>query len=203
MPPHNPSNIFLKNMTIFIVTDIFGRTDCLDQLIEDLEIDKESVQIIDPYNGRERSFSNENDAYSAFVAECGMQHYAATVSRIITEDRSGDNYAIGFSVGASALWIASGRPDAMLLKKCICFYSSQIRNYPEVEPNTEIDIYFAATEPAYDVAELITTLSHKPGVHCFTTAHLHGFMNRKSVNFSQAGYNHYLTLVKKSLSNTP
>jgi len=45
----------------------------------------------------------------------------------------------------------------------------------------------------YDSVEII---SKKSDVKCFKSSYLHGFMNEKSKNYNQLGYNKYLKIIK-------
>jgi dienelactone hydrolase len=127
-----------------------------------------------------------------------MEQYKNIVFKIIKQDLDSlcDLFLVGFSVGASALWALSGEIYMQRKIKAICFYGSQIRHYSEINPIIEIELFFPEHEPHFNVAKLISKLSHKKNVQCHMVPYLHGFMNKKSDNFNKTGYHNYLKILK-------
>lgn len=186
-------------MQLIAITDIFGKTEHFQKLIDDISSMYDSIEIIDPYEGVDNQFLNEEEAYEKFQEKMGLKKY----SKILLQNlqRNGTNKQVvilGFSIGASAIWAISEKLKTTSTMKAICFYSSQIRNYLNVTPEIAIDLYFARNEPSYDVEEIMKSVSAKPKVRCCKTSYLHGFMNRLSKNYNQAGYDKYIHIIKNS-----
>ena len=57
-------------MRVLIVTDIFGVTASVLSLANALMAERAHVEVVDPYDGKEKSFSHEQSAYDAFLANC-------------------------------------------------------------------------------------------------------------------------------------
>lgn len=185
-------------MNIIAVTDIFGKTVALENLLKELSGYYESIEIVDPYENKTHHFKNENDAYRYFQKEVGLEKYIELLYTKLQHRESSSQILIGFSVGASAVWVVSNRLESFSNTKGFCFYSSQVKNYLEVSPKIEIDFYFSKSEPAYDVSEMHARLSRKSNVTCYKTSYLHGFMNRYSQNFNETGYYNYLKKLKEN-----
>jgi dienelactone hydrolase len=190
---------FVKNMNLLIVSDIFGRTNALDDLADYFEEKKIQTEILDPYDRRYMNFKNENQAYSAFHAEIGLGDYINLLKQKLTGKTLEKTVILGFSVGASAIWAVSHNIEEDLFKG-ICFYSSQIRNYMELRPKMEIELYFAKAEPAYDVDAVVSKLEINNKVTCFKTNFMHGFMNERSKNFNEDGFLTYREIIKTNIA---
>jgi len=185
-------------MELIIVSDIFGRTLELEDIALQLSSPEREGVIVDPYGGKYREFKDEAEAYSHFQRHVGIERYKDIVLKAVT--RSRDNLLlIGFSVGASAIWAISDETPIRTNAEAICFYGSQIRNFSGVSPKIKMELIFPEYEPHFDVGYLISQLSLKSNVSCHTAPYLHGFMNKKSVNFNESAYQHYLRLLRASL----
>jgi len=179
-------------MQLIAVTDIFGRTRAFEEILENLSLSYDSVEVLDPYRGVEIDFRNEDEAYSIFQGRMGVEAYAKDLLRLLEGREKQRVTILGFSVGASAIWSISEQLKMFNNTRAILFYSSQLRHYLGVDPSIFIDVYFAKSEPHYDVEEVRAQLSKKAKVQCHTTPYSHGFMNRKSNNFNEQGYVQYL-----------
>ncbi|KGJ93372.1 hypothetical protein [Thalassotalea sp. ND16A] len=170
-------------MSTVIVSDVFGKTPALMALSEQLQANT----IVDPYDGRNMGFSDETQAYAHFIEHVGFDGYLAKLLKII-ESTSAQMTLIGFSVGASAIWQMSEKLSASKVKRAVCFYGSQIRNYTDINPQFEIDLVFPKSEPHFDVLTLEAMLANKTNVSTFRVEYLHGFMNQCSTNYHEVGY---------------
>ena len=179
-------------MNLFAVTDIFGSTRYLDELLNDLSSTYSSIEVVDPYNGEEIDFKNEDAAYNHFQKTMGLDNYSEYLYQRLNGKEDSQQIVLGFSVGASALWAISDALKLYKKTKGICFYSSQVRNYLHVNPKIVIDFYFAKSESSHDINDVSRKLAKKDNVSCFNTEYLHGFMNRKSMNYNKQGYRKYL-----------
>jgi len=184
--------IFMKTI---IVSDVFGVTPALVKLSEKLGADT----IIDPYKGEYMGFKDEAQAYSCFVATVGLDSY---VSKLLTILASFNDKVtlVGFSVGASAIWISSTANERNVIEQAFCFYGSQIRNFTQIEPCFKVNLLFPKWESHFDVAELIEKLKNPPHVNTTQVDYLHGFMNYYSSNFNKSGYTQHMALLRETIN---
>ncbi|WP_076408350.1 dienelactone hydrolase family protein [Shewanella sp. UCD-KL12] len=190
-------------MKILIVSDIFGKTDALEQLALALN---SPAEIFDPYSAEMMNFSDEKQAYDYFSSEVGLDKYTqALVERISACSES--LYLIGFSVGAAAIWNMSNLNMVKNVSKATCFYGSQIRNHRGVRPRFQIDLVFPISELHFSVDELIADLTTELAadhrgidkVSIRQVSFLHGFMNKYSKNYDQSGFEQEMYLLQESI----
>ena len=174
-----------------IITDIFGRTGELEELALRLSSGKGHAAIIDPYDGRDKGFFDEAEAYACFTRTIAMDGYIQKVEDWF-KTRTDPVVVIGFSAGASALWAVSSRPVLHDRARAFCFYGSQIRHMADLNPKIETTLFFPVKEDHFDVSQMKAAVTGKPNVEVIQTGYLHGFMNRRSVNFDPEGYDRYL-----------
>lgn len=185
-------------MDLIIAADIFGRTGALEEIAARLSSDTINATIIDPYAGRRIHFESETQAYAYYQENIGLQGYRDSILEALS--RTGhDLHLVGFSVGASSIWALSEEISSGIKLRATCFYGSQIRHQVDVEPKIPMHLYFPRYEPHFDVSTLISILSSKKLVTCSVVPYLHGFMNRKSINFDLSGYTHHMDILKKQL----
>lgn len=53
-------------MKLLLVTDIFGNTEAVSDLLTELESSYQEIEIIEPYDGENNYFENEEVAYRKF-----------------------------------------------------------------------------------------------------------------------------------------
>jgi len=186
-------------MKIIIASDIFGKTPELEEFAAQISIISNNAVIIDPYEGEYLNFRNEDEAHRYFKKWVGIDSYKETVYTAIANIKR-DLYLIGFSVGASAIWATSDRLVGKTNTQSICFYGSQIRNYVDVNPEIYIELIFPKHEAHFSVSDLSAEISLKNNVVCDTVIYLHGFMNKRSANFNNAGFEVYVNYIKKCLA---
>jgi len=171
------------NMNTIVVTDIYGKTPALEELCSKLE----QVQIIDPYKGVFLKFSDEVEAYKHFSDVMGMNSYSILLKAAMLNQNQAFKM-IGFSIGASAIWMNSENKNVKNVKSAECFYGSQIRKMTNINPLFPITIIMPTKEEHFSVDELFQKLKEKSYVKIEKTIYLHGFMNKLSKNFNQDAY---------------
>ncbi|MCF6248257.1 MAG: hypothetical protein L3J69_12990 [Desulfobacula sp.] len=65
-------------MSIFVISDIFGKTPALKRLCDMLS-KKTDIEIIDPYGGIDPSFNSEALAYERFMGQVGLDKYCTII----------------------------------------------------------------------------------------------------------------------------
>ena len=169
-------------MKILIAADIFGHTPALERLAKKLG----ATQILDPYEGK-TCFEDEAEAYEFFNTRVGISAYADIIADRL-EKEPPILTLIGFSVGAAAIWHLSGNPAFAHIQQAVGFYGSQIRHALHIRPVFDMQLFFPASEPHFDVDGLIKALEKIPKVSCHKAGGHHGFMNERSKNFDPGLY---------------
>jgi dienelactone hydrolase len=177
-------------MNLIVVPDIFGKTVSLTQLIERLSPFYSEVTVIDPYNGQNISFENEENAYQHFQQYCGIEELTQMLGKELIKSQQATDI-IGFSVGGTSAWEISAKGLSKYLRNVVSFYSSRIRDKTDIAPQTPTSLVFPAVEQHFELEPVIQAVENKPNVEVIRTSYLHGFMNSESKNFSAAGYQHF------------
>ena len=180
-------------MHLLIVSDIFGRTKALEELSCALD---SKVEIFDPYDSVFMDFKNEEDAYSYFSTNIGLDKYASMLFEKINllEDRV---FLLGFSIGGSAIWKISELVSLKNVFAAKCFYSSQIRYYTKINPLFPINLIFPSYEEHFVISNLIFSLCKKENVQVKQFPYLHGFMNKHSKNYNTYAYNAFINSLQE------
>ena len=187
-------------MTVLIATDVFGSTPAVSSLVRSLAC---ACLVVSPFNDAEQHFQSEQKAYHAFLAEGGVARYADKLARLLHECEGDIEMVIGFSAGASALWIASATPAAAQLQSAVLFYGSRIRDHQQVQPLCPTRLIFAEKEAAFDATLLTAELRQKGHQAELVRNTSHGFMNPYSRGFcvkTQTNYLNQLSQLVQGLS---
>ena len=182
-------------MSIILVSDVFGVTPALLEISRQLQ----ATAIIDPYQGKIMSFKNESDAYSYFMNKVGLKNYLSVLSNKVKLSKKPITL-VGFSVGASVVWRLSESKDHNIISQGFCYYGSQIRKFTTINPRFKINLVFPASEPHFDVNELLYLLSNKKNVSTIKVNYLHWFMNLHSENYSVHGTKEHIGLLCSAIS---
>lgn len=173
-------------MRVLIVTDIFGVTASVLSLANALMAERAQVEVVDPYDGKEKSFSREQSAYDAFLANCGHDSYFRKVQNAISSSLE-ELVIIGFSAGASAAWRNMESDWQSNILHFVGFYPGQIRYHLHIAPKYPCTIVFPKREEHFDVNDVSGILNEIDNVQCIITDYGHGFMNPLSHQYSSIG----------------
>ncbi len=165
---------------LLIVTDVFGNTPAVASFARQFPLPS---LIVSPFTGERTQYPAETLAYHAFLAEGGVAAYAEHLAGILETHQSSLRYAIGFSAGASALWLNSANPALAGLQQAVLFYGSRIRDHREVQPVCPTRLIFAEQEAAFEPAELVADLRKRNQDAELVKGSKHGFMNPYSAGF--------------------
>lgn len=185
-------------MLIILVTEIWGRTPHVDLMAETLGRISNVVEVVDPYNGTDQQFANEEEAYSSFITRCGHDEYARRVSHVVSRATE-PVFLVGFSAGAGAVWATACEKATPNVQSAICFYGSSIRTMLDAVPSVPVEIISPEHEPHFDVQGMLHTLRDKPMTQCHTVPYGHGFMNPLSANYNNEGYTFWLKWIQNHL----
>lgn len=189
-------------MNLIVVADIFGETSALHELVSSISEPYETSMIVSPYDDLDVQFANEEDAYQAFQKYCGLARLSEQLGKEI-EQQTEPVDIVGFSVGATCAWNISGKGNYNNIRQLTCFYGSRIRDRLNVTPEFPTSIIFPEHEKGFDIEPVIEVLESKPKTEIIRTGYLHGFMNKKSTNFSDIGYRDFSRwLVQKSCTTS-
>ncbi|MCI2284436.1 hypothetical protein L3081_14890 [Colwellia sp. MSW7] len=115
-----------------------------------------------------------------------------------------DEYSlVGFSVGASIIWMLSGNMPTELsnrIKYAVCYYGAQIRYYTDVSPKFTIKCIFPRSELHFDVSILHNIIKMKDKVTSMQVNYRHGFMNTHSNNYDHIGFETHMAFLRQDLN---
>ncbi|SEA12338.1 Dienelactone hydrolase [Desulfuromusa kysingii] len=177
-------------MNLIVVSDIFGKTESINQLIAKLSPFYSEVTVIDPYEGQNISFENEEHAYQYFQQNCGITKLTAHLENEVINSKEKIDI-IGFSVGGSSAWEISGKDISTNIRNVVSFYGSRIREKTNISPQYPTSVIFPAVEKSFELGPVIQAVENKQNVEVIRINYLHGFMNRESKNFSETGYKYF------------
>ncbi|OZB96218.1 dienelactone hydrolase family protein [Paenibacillus sp. XY044] len=131
-------------------------------------------------------YEQEEEAYSYFVHQIGLDRAVDEVSRIVQEHRKRHDriFIIGFSIGATIAW----RCTETGIDGIVGFYGSRIRNYAEMEPMCPSLLFFASNEKSFDVSELAEKLEYCRNTNVHVIEGEHGFMNPYTKSYLPQAY---------------
>ena len=178
-------------MKLIVVSDIFGKTPELIDLVGELSDMYCETVIVDPYNGSFRPFETEEQAYQQFQSESGLERLFENASKKVQHSDSAIDL-LGFSVGGTCAWKLSSQSSCKQIRQCFCFYGSRIRENMAAIPQIPTTTIFPRFEVSFNIEPVMKNLSIKKNTEVIKTKYLHGFMNRKSSNFSDEAYKYFI-----------
>jgi len=189
-------------MNLIVCSDIFGRTEALDELLIPFVEYYQKVKIVDPYSGKHCTFTDEDDAYRDFQQNCGLETLTDSLT-LSLESVQGTSDLLGFSVGATATWLVTAKTHSTPIRQAICFYGSRIREYTDLEPLCPTSLIFPQREEEFSVEQIAQQLETKNRTEIIRTAYHHGFMNRVSRNYSRIGCQTFNAWLREKVTINP
>jgi dienelactone hydrolase len=177
-------------MNLIVVSDIFGQTSALNDLVLQFSELYDETVVVDPYDGQNISFLNEENAYKYFQKQCGPDRLKEKLDKEVVASNSPVDI-VGFSVGGTSAWEISEKYILKNVRKVVCFYGSRIREKIEITPLLPTSLVFPSFEKDFEVEPVIQAIEKKQNVEVIRTDYLHGFMNKKSINYSEKGYDFF------------
>jgi dienelactone hydrolase len=175
-----------------VLTDIFGKN-----YLSEKTLDFSNIIVLDPYSNENLFFEDEKEAYETFLIKSGHEKYFQKAYNLCQEK---DIFAIiGFSAGATVAWRLSSL-NTNKIKQIFCFYPSQIRNHMEITPSINTNIILAKKEASFNTKEISSLLSKKEKVSVEVSENNHGFMNKKSKNYSKKAFDKYFQYLIQKLN---
>lgn len=185
-------------MNLIVVTDIFGNTSVLNEFCNQFSEFYNETIVVDPYDEKIMNFDNEQNAYQYFQQHCGIGNLTEKLEKeIVKSDSIFD--IVGFSVGGTSAWVISGKCKLKNIRKIVCFYGSRIREKTDISPNISTKVIFPSFENSFELEPVIQSIENKQNVEAIRSNYLHGFMNKKSVNFSESGYEYFSEWLSKEV----
>ncbi|MFZ6862417.1 hypothetical protein ACO0K7_07255 [Undibacterium sp. Ji67W] len=155
---------------------MFGHTPAVAGLVRQLNV---NAIVISPWDDPGRHFRTEQEAYQAFIVDGGIGRYAEKLHKALEQEQA-LKFVIGFSAGASALWINSERECMKKINETVLFYGSRIRDYRDIQPCCPVRLIFAEQEQAFTPQELVNDLRLRGLSAEIVKGTVHGFMNSYS-----------------------
>jgi dienelactone hydrolase len=185
---------------LLLAADIFGHTPELQALARSLAGAGRRARIVSPYGDARPRFASEMEAYAAFCASTTPERYAEAVARELAQ---GYGLAVGFSAGATALWVALATPGITAPGRSVLYYGSRIRDHAHLRPAGNPLLLFAQREASFDSAELAAQLRGAGVDAGILPGTAHGFMNRLSTGFDGEVYETEMTRLRELLKQPP
>jgi dienelactone hydrolase len=128
---------------------------------------------------------DEAAAYREFMRTTGVATMAKELTHFLEglRPRYRKVFCVGFSVGATSAWLASGTG---VLDGTVCFYGSRIRDHLEIRPTAPCLLVFAEHEPGFSAPEVAERLRGRMNVTIEVYPCHHGFCDPYSPNHSAA-----------------
>lgn len=168
--------------TLLLAADVFGATDDLRRFAAALAAD---AMVISPHADG-RVFADEAQGYAAFIQGGGVAAYAERLAQNLAT-RPAFDLAVGFSAGASALWLCLGDPDRRARfaepRRATLYYGSRIRDAAHLRPRAAARLVFAEREASFDPKPLAATLRAAGLDATVIDGSAHGFMNPLSPGY--------------------
>jgi len=199
----------MRALSILVAADVFGITPELCQSFSPLEAafmpskrrifgrkrhdrhqteaEELTITLVSPH-ACNRTFRDEAEGYANFMAEGGVAAYAEHIGRTLLARRRVFDVALGFSAGATALWLclADSKLEPWLPKRAELYYGSRIRVHAHLEPRRQARLIFAEKEASFDPAELVERLRGLGHNALVIPGSAHGFMNVLSPGYDAA-----------------
>jgi dienelactone hydrolase len=159
------------SLPIIIATDIHGTSDAIRMQWRSLGDD---LTWVSPWDMDGCPHPSEAAAVQAFHAQNGLQAYADKIAQAADQRPA---LLIGFSVGATSMWLHAGSPRCDPQSRARLYYGSRIRDHLAVTPRCAVSLVFAEHEPSFEPAGLVAQL-HQAGAQASIIPNTsHGFMN--------------------------
>ena len=175
----------MSSAVLLIATDVYGETHASAALCRYLGL---STKIISPYS-EACSFRSEKEAYSRFLAEGGIAHYAIKIAEAL--EQTAIQHFLGFGVGGSAWWMKAAQHCAQL-DSANLFYPSRVRDHLDLQSACPTRFIFAEHEQAYTSQKVVEELRQRGYQAEVAKGTQHGFMNAYAAGFSLKRQTEYL-----------
>lgn len=187
-------------MKLFVCADIFGVTPELTAAVAALPV---PGVITGPASAIGMKFSDDQQAYAAFVAAGGLPAYTAAVRQMLLTQQP--THLLGFSAGAAVLWqLIAQAEKARTVQQALLCYGGQIRQFDALQPLCPVHCLWS-DESHFDVIALQQQLAASPGNHTLSQQHWpypHGFINPHSKNYQAAAASQFWQQVHGWLNST-
>ncbi|MFZ6800454.1 hypothetical protein [Undibacterium sp. Di24W] len=181
-------------MQIIVASDIHGINDDLKALFHDYG---DEIKFLSPWNKDVCPYNTEQEAVTVFHAKNGLVTYQQKIAEAVGQSPA---LLIGFSVGASSLWLHIASQNCHPASYAQLFYGSRIRDHVSFIPRCKTSLIFAEHESSFEPKKLATELvSSQVDCSIIQESH-HGFMNPRSSHFNETLTRQLLAQLKSSLS---
>lgn len=134
--------------------------------------------------GAAYGYDREAAAYEHYMRvgfHAAAEDAAALAGRLAGRHRR--IYLVGYSAGATAAWLLSGREG---FAGAVGYYGSRIRDFSDSTPACPVLLLFPNHEEAFPVSALAEKLAAKDGVLVSVLPGRHGFADRRSPRYDVA-----------------
>ncbi len=180
-------------MQIIVATDIHGINDSLKAMFEDFN---NEIKFLWPWNTDKCPYKTEQEAVAAFHSQNGLVTYQ---QKIAEAAGSKPSFLIGFSVGATSMWLYAASENCHPDSHAQLIYGSRIRDYLSIVPRCKASLIFAEHESSFRPESVATKMMNTPVACTIIKNTRHGFMNPHSPHYDEALTRQQLAQMKSHL----
>jgi len=180
-------------MQILVATDIHGINDQLKALFQEFG---QAIQFLSPWTRDECAYETESEAVAAFHSQNGLVTYQ---QKIAEAAGSKPSFLIGFSVGATSMWLYAASEKCHPDSHAQLIYGSRIRDYLSIVPRCKTSLIFAEHESSFQPESIAAKMMNTPVACTIIKNTRHGFMNPHSPHYDEALTRQQLAQMKSHL----
>jgi len=184
-------------MPVLVAADVHGVHGPLRALFSGLGT---LTSFVSPWDGEGAPFATEQEAAAAFHAQDGLVRYQAKIAAAAGADPV---CLVGFSVGATALWLHAASTHCHPGSRAFLFYGSRIREHLGGVPRCAVSAVFAESEPAFTPAAVARRIASATAHSAVVAGTRHGFMNPRSPAFCAPRAQAQLERIRRFLGTGP
>ena len=174
-----------KSTAIILLHEIYGINEHISDMRRKFAGLGFDVYCMDFFDGRVYDYEESEAAYLYFIEKVGFKKASYKVLDMleIIRCKYQNVFVVGYSIGATIAWLCSEEYE--LIDGIVCYYGSRIRDYLDIVPKVETQLFFPEKEASFDIDDLIEKLSSKAKVNTMKFEGLHGFSDKYSLNYNK------------------
>lgn len=180
-------------MQILVATDIHGINDQLKALFQEFG---QAIQFLSPWDTDKCPYKTEQEAVAAFHSQNGLVTYQQKIAEAAGITPC---FLIGFSVGATSMWLYTVSENCHPDSHAQLIYGSRIRDYLSIVPRCKTSLIFAEHESSFQPESVATKMMNTPVACTIIKNTRHGFMNPHSPHYDEALTRQQLAQMKTHL----
>ncbi|MBJ8070352.1 MULTISPECIES: dienelactone hydrolase family protein [Bacillus cereus group] len=193
-----------KKLALVAIHEIYGVNDHMHHVID--RFTSSHIDVLCPNLLQLQNvfhYSDEEKAYQHFMNHIGFDYGKNQIEEFITNLSNSYTHIglIGFSVGATIVWLCSNNPKIDFIIGC---YGSRIRDYVHIKPTCATLLIFPEQEASFSVSSLMQTLQQQnnPLLEINQLHGEHGFLNPYTEKYNEHSTKQAYNLIDSFLTQT-